>query len=91
MIVVHRIAIRFSLIAVLMLAPVAIGKEGIPVIPALASPVKVRPAEEGGMVIPYQDIIVMNPELSAAPGKTERLMPSPDEPLPVSSLPRRPD
>jgi len=77
--------------AVLMLAPVAIGNERLPVIAAPTSPVKVKPVEEGGMVIPYQDIIVMNPSLSAAPGKTESLMPSPDEPLPVSSLPRRPD
>ena len=72
-----------------MLAPIAIGKEGLPVIAASVSPIKIRPAEEGGMLIPYQDIIVMNPELSAAAGKTERLMPLPDELFPVSSLPRR--
>jgi hypothetical protein len=68
-----------------MLIPVAIGKEGLPVIAASVSPVKIRPVEEGGMVIPYQDIIVMNPTLSAAPGKTERLISPAEEPLPMPS------
>lgn len=72
-----------------MLAPAAISKEGLPVINAPTSPVKVKPVEEGGMSIPFQDIIVMNPSLSAAPGKTEWLMPPPDDPLPETSLPGR--
>lgn len=81
--IVSRITLRFSLVAILLLAPAAIGKEGLPVIVASVSPVKIRPVEEGGMGIPYQDIIVMNPTLSAAPEKTERLMPPAEKPLPM--------
>jgi hypothetical protein len=61
-----------------------IGTEGVPVIAAPATPVKVRPVEEGGMDIPFQDIIVMNPALSARADKTGGLEPWPEEPLAVS-------
>jgi hypothetical protein len=73
--------ILFFLAAPLWLAPIPIGKEGLPVIAAPVSPVKVRPVEEGGMDIPYQGIIVMNPSLSAGADKTEGLMAGPEEPL----------
>jgi hypothetical protein len=85
---VSRIAIGFGLVAILMLSPFPTSTKEVPLITAPDSPIKVRPVEEGGKAIPYQNIIVMNPTLSAAPGKTERLMAPPENPLPVSSLPR---
>jgi hypothetical protein len=80
--IVHRIATRFCIVAALLLIPVAIGKEGLPVIAASVSPVKIRPVEEGGLKIPYQDIIVMNPSLSAALAKTNKVMAPAEKPLP---------
>jgi hypothetical protein len=73
--------ILFFLAAPLWLAPISIGTEGVPVIVAPVSPVKVRPVEEGGMEIPYQDIFVMNPSLSAGADQTEGLGAWPEEPL----------
>ncbi|MBT4934830.1 MAG: hypothetical protein HOJ87_07920 [Rhodospirillaceae bacterium] len=47
----------------------------------MTTPVKVRPIDPGGMEIPYQGIIVMNPSLTAEPEQTVNLMPSPEEPM----------
>jgi hypothetical protein len=73
--------ILLSLVAPLWLVPMPIGTEGVPVIAAPVTPVKVRPIEEGGMDIPYQDIIVMNPLLSAKADQTKKLMARPKEVL----------
>jgi hypothetical protein len=75
---VHK-SIWLCIAAPLWLAPISIGTEGVPVIAAPVSPVKVRPVDEGGMIIPYQDIFVMNPSMSAGADKTERLMAGPEE------------
>jgi hypothetical protein len=74
-------SILFFVVAPLCFAPVSIDREGVPVISAPATPVKVRPVAEGGKVIPFQDIFVMNPSLSARADQTERLGAWPEEPL----------
>jgi hypothetical protein len=76
--------ILFFLAAPLWLTPIPIGTEGVPVIAAPLSPVKVRPVVKGGMDIPYQGVFVMNPSLSAGADQTEVLMAGPEEPLEVS-------
>ena len=80
---VHK-SIWLCIAAPLWLAPISIGTEGVPVIAAPVTPVKVRPIEEGGMDIPYQGVFVMNPSLSAGADQTEVLMAGPEEPLEVS-------
>ncbi len=59
------------------------GRENLPVISAPVSPIKVRPADPGGMKVPYQGISVLNPD---APEPTVNLMPPPE--APVASFPR---
>jgi hypothetical protein len=58
--------------------PTGQGGESLPVIAAPPSPFKVRPADPGGMKIPYQDISILNPE---APEPSVKLMPPPELPV----------
>jgi|APSaa5957512535_1039671.scaffolds.fasta_scaffold509593_1 hypothetical protein len=77
-----RIKTLFLCVFVLLwLAPVTLDGRDVPVISAMTTPVKVRPIDPGGMEIPYQGIIVMNPSLTAEPEQTVNLMPSPEEPM----------
>ncbi len=71
-----RTAVWVSVFVSLWLAPLPLNGRDIPVIAAQTTPVKVKPADPGGMVIPYQDIFVMNPSLSARAEQTTSLMPS---------------
>ena len=45
--------------AIWMAYPASQGGESLPVISAPVSPIKVRPADPGGMKVPYQDISVL--------------------------------
>lgn len=67
----------------MMLIPSAQDSERLPVISASVTPIKVRPADPGGMKIPFQDIIIMNPTLSASADKPHRLQTPPEAPLPL--------
>jgi len=67
------------------------GKQGeLPVVQAMDDPVKVKPANPGGLEVPYQDQLVLNQE--GADGKekpvVERLLPPPEAPRPP---PREPE
>ena len=58
--------------------PTGQGGESLHVISAPASPIKVRPADPGGMKVPYQGIHVLNPD---APEPPVKLMPPPEAPV----------
>ena len=61
-----------------------ISPEDLPVIVANAGPIKERPAEEGGLEIPYRDRAVMNDGLDGEAAETvEHLLPPPEEPAMV--------
>ena len=45
------------------------------------SPIKVRPADPGGMKIPYQNITVLNPEPPEVAEPLIHLRPPPETPL----------
>jgi len=54
----------------------------LPVIAAKDGPIKERPAEEGGLVIPYRDRAVLNEGLDEEGAEAvEHLLPPPDEPV----------
>lgn len=57
------------------------GLDQVPVIKADTSPTKVKPEHEGGLVVPHQDISVLNEGEEEA--KTEHLLPPPEMPLPI--------
>ena len=54
------------------------GSGSLPVIAAPPSPFKVRPADPGGMKVPYQGIHVLNPDALEPAAK---LMPPPEAPV----------
>ena len=61
-----------------------ISPEDLPVIVANAGPIKERPADEGGLEIPYRDRAVMNDGLDGEAAETvEHLLPPPEEPAMV--------
>jgi hypothetical protein len=64
--------------AIWMTYPTGHGGESLPVISAPPSPFKVRPADPGGMKVPYQGIYVLNPD---APEPSVKLMPPPELPV----------
>ncbi|MBK8157510.1 MAG: SPOR domain-containing protein [Rhodospirillaceae bacterium] len=54
--------------------------EPIPVVTAEATPEKVKPADEGGLDVPNQDVAILNGENSAAPVEGETVLPAPEQP-----------
>ncbi len=52
----------------------------LPVVEAVAQPVKERPESEGGLEVPYQDKLVLND--TAEPSNVERLLPPAETPKP---------
>ena len=54
----------------------------LPVIASDDTPIKVRPADEGGLEIPHQDKLVLNSGAEA--GTVEHLLPPPEEPIALS-------
>ena len=56
------------------------GSEPIPVITAETAPEKVKPADEGGLDVPNQDVAILNGENSAAPVEGETVLPAPEQP-----------
>jgi cell division septation protein DedD len=61
-------------------------EEAMPLIKADAGPIKTRPADPGGMEVPYQDKLVLN-ETAPDPNQpqVERLLPPPEVPRPPAS------
>lgn len=57
----------------------------LPTVQAEAGPEKEKPADPGGLQVPYQDQLVLNQGGAAAP-KVERLLPLPEAPLPTPEL-----
>ena len=56
-----------------------------PMVLAQASAIKVRPTDPGGVMIPYQEIMVLNPSSPEAPEPFINLSPVPEMPV---QLPR---
>jgi cell division septation protein DedD len=55
----------------------------LPVVAAEAGPDKVKPANPGGLQVPYQDQLVLNQDSATGePVRVERLLPPPEVPLP---------
>ncbi len=57
----------------------------LPTVQAEAGPEKVKPADPGGLQVPYQDQLVLNQDEAAGP-RIERLLPPPEAPLPTPEL-----
>jgi cell division septation protein DedD len=57
-----------------------------PLLRADGRPVKMRPQEPGGVTVPNQDRLILDP--NAGKGRVEQLLPPPEEPLPPSALPQ---
>ncbi|MDX1575554.1 MAG: SPOR domain-containing protein [Kiloniellales bacterium] len=57
----------------------------LPTVRAEAGPEKVKPADPGGLQVPYQDQLVLNQGEAAGP-RVERLLPPPEAPLPAPEL-----
>lgn len=56
------------------------GDATIPVITADPSPEKVKPAEEGGLDVPNQDVAILNGDNATAPTESETVLPAPEQP-----------
>ncbi|WP_374308898.1 SPOR domain-containing protein [Dongia sp.] len=56
------------------------GNEPVPVITADSSPEKVKPADEGGLEVPNQDVAILNGESTGAPAEGETVLPAPEQP-----------
>lgn len=56
------------------------GNEPVPVIAADSTPEKVKPADEGGLEVPNQDVAILNGENSTAPAEGETVLPAPEQP-----------
>lgn len=59
----------------------------LPLVAAPEGPEKERPESPGGLEVPYQDTLVLNPGRDPGEG-VERLLPPPEEPLPPEAEPR---
>ncbi len=59
-------------------------EDDLPVVQAMDDPVKVKPANPGGMQVPYQDQLVLNQEGTGGEDEpvVERLLPPPEAPQP---------
>jgi cell division septation protein DedD len=66
------------------------GNEAVPVIAADATPEKVKPADEGGLEVPNQDVAILNGENSAAPSQGETVLPAPEQPATPPAPPPEP-
>lgn len=66
------------------------GTETVPVIAADGSPEKVKPADEGGLDVPNQDVAILNGENSAAPSQGETVLPAPEQPATPPAPPAEP-
>jgi cell division septation protein DedD len=66
------------------------GNETVPVITADGSPEKVKPADEGGLEVPNQDVAILNGENSAAPAQGETVLPAPEQPATPPAPPAEP-
>jgi cell division septation protein DedD len=66
------------------------GSEPVPVITADGSPEKVKPADEGGLEVPNQDVAILNGENSAAPTQGETVLPAPEQPATPPAPPAEP-
>lgn len=56
------------------------GNQPVPVITADSAPEKVKPADEGGLEVPNQDVAILNGENSTAPTQGETVLPAPEQP-----------
>nr|WP_298684447.1 SPOR domain-containing protein [uncultured Dongia sp.] len=54
--------------------------EPVPVITADSTPEKVKPADEGGLEVPNQDVAILNGENSTVPAEGETVLPAPEQP-----------
>ncbi|MDY0870299.1 SPOR domain-containing protein [Dongia rigui] len=66
------------------------GSEAVPVIAADGTPEKVKPADEGGLEVPNQDVAILNGENSAAPSQGETVLPAPEQPATPPAPPAEP-
>ncbi len=66
------------------------GNEAIPVITADQSPEKVKPADEGGLDVPNQDVAILNGDNSAATNQGETVLPAPEQPATPPTPPESP-
>jgi outer membrane biosynthesis protein TonB len=56
------------------------GPEEVPVIAADGSPERVKPADEGGLSVPNQDVAILNNADGAAAPQAETVLPAPEQP-----------
>ncbi|SMF14210.1 Sporulation related domain-containing protein [Tistlia consotensis] len=61
--------------------------EHLPVVQAPSGAIKEKPAEPGGLEVPYTDSAVLNRDGSEKPSKVESLLPPPEEPVAVPKAP----
>lgn len=63
----------------------SLDSSALPVIARDSGPIKVRPADEGGVEIPDQDKLIFDGSLETAEsGRVEHLLPAPEEPVDLS-------
>lgn len=63
------------------------GNQPVPVITADAAPEKVKPADEGGLEVPNQDVAILNGENSTTPTQGETVLPAPEQPATPPAVP----
>lgn len=67
---------------------------GVPMVTAEAGPIKVRPADPGGLEVPHQNVLVYDrfgsPQAQPAKRPAERLLPRPEVPVSHSTIPMPP-
>lgn len=95
----RRWGMAIVVVAIVMLASAAalwaawqvIGRHGtggaVPLIRATAGPVKVRPANPGGMKVPDQNMYILNNGDKPIDSRVEELLPPPETPLPAPAPP----
>lgn len=63
------------------------GNEPIPVITAESTPEKVKPADEGGLEVPNQDVAILNDGNAEASAQGETVLPLPEQPATPPAMP----
>lgn len=70
----------------------SLDSSALPVIASDSSPIKVRPADEGGVVIPDQDKLIFDSTLETGESAAvEHLLPAPEEPVDLSGMAAKQD
>jgi cell division septation protein DedD len=76
-----------ALIGLWRVIPDDLGPEAVPVITAEATPEKVKPADEGGLQIPNQDVAILNEPAEGEQVTAETVLPPPEQPIEPANPP----